>query len=201
MPEATNRQLRRRMEYGGAGMPVRDEARLRSSRLLRAQERQEREEEALAAGPATPRATAPTSHVGLDERAHVVVGRAEVDEARPQADPAVDPRRRDPDAPVLLERARRARALWASRSATPAGTWRNGTIESGGWPQSSSSSASPADLGRRAAAPGRGCARSRRGTPAAPWARKASQSFSARNGREYSSVMSTMWCSGRSCGM
>jgi hypothetical protein len=23
MPEATNRQLRRRMEYGGAGMPVR----------------------------------------------------------------------------------------------------------------------------------------------------------------------------------
>src|SRR6266545_1298609 len=34
----------------------------------------------------------------------------------------------------------------------------------------------------------------------APWARKASQAFNARNGREYSSVMSTAWSSWRWCG-
>ena len=34
----------------------------------------------------------------------------------------------------------------------------------------------------------------------APWARNASQSFKARSGREYSSVMSAAWSSCRWCG-
>ena len=47
LPEATNRQLRRRMEHGGAGMPVRTKP-VRTARRGRSQDRQEREEEALA---------------------------------------------------------------------------------------------------------------------------------------------------------
>ena len=74
----------------------------------------------------------------LDERAHVVVGGAEVDEARPQADLPVDRRRGDPDAPVILERPHEPGVVGV-RVVRPMPTWRNGTIESGGGPQSGSS--------------------------------------------------------------
>ena len=134
----------------------------------------------------------------VDERANVVVVGAEVDEARPQADLAVDRGRRDPDARVLLEGAdeQRVGGVQVGRRRRGAGTGR-----------------SRAAAGRRAARAGRARARARRaaapaaGSPrpltrnaSAPWARNASQSLSARNGREYSSVMSTM-CPVRSCGM
>ena len=74
----------------------------------------------------------------LDERAHVVVGRAEVDEAGPEADLAVDRRGRHPDAAVVLEGAHEPRVDGVQVGvALP--RWRNGTIESGGGPQSGSS--------------------------------------------------------------
>ena len=127
----------------------------------------------------------------IDERADVVVGRAEVDEARPQADPAVDRRRRHPHPAVVLDA--RGRARRCARSGRPAAaTCRNGTIESGGGPQrgSSSSCAETSSCSSRA---WRRFSSTASRNAWAPWARNASQSFSARNGREYSSVMSTMW--------
>ena len=115
-----------------------DEAGLRPPRCVGPQERQGREEEALAPGWAIARAD--LEH-GVDERAHVVVGRAVVDDARAQADLAVDARRRDPDVALLLERLDEPARCARRASATPAGTWRNGTIESCGSPQRCSSSA------------------------------------------------------------
>ena len=123
---------------------------------------------------------------------------AEVDEARPQADLAVDRRRRDPDArrrPGACARAARWRRSGRSRR-RGAGTGRSRAAAG----RRAARAGRARARARRAAAPGAGSPRPRRGTPRAPWARNASQSLSARNGREYSSVMSTMWPV-RSCGM
>ena len=73
----------------------------------------------------------------LDERPDIVVRRAEVHEAGPQPDLAVDRRRRDPDPAVVLQRPHQPRVLLVHVAPTP--TWRNGTIDSGGGPQRGSS--------------------------------------------------------------
>ena len=100
----------------------------------------------------------------LEQREHVVLGRAEVHEARAQPDLAVDQRRRQVDAAVGLDRLGERPGCARSGPATPAGTWRNGTIDScGGASRTSKSSVAWTPAGRGARPP-RGCARSRRGT-------------------------------------
>ena len=84
-----------------------------------------------------PGSAAPELDGDVDERANVVVGGAEVDEARPQADLAVDSGGRHPDARVVLERAHEQRVAAFRSVAEP--RCRNGTIESGGGPQRGSS--------------------------------------------------------------
>ena len=118
----------------------------------------------------------------VDERAHVVVGRPVVDDARPQADLARRPararsrRRRRPAAPATsrrcARRGRRRRPARGGRGRPRAAARRTGARDRRG-----------ARARRAGASPGRGSARSRRGIAAAPCARKASQSFRARNGR------------------
>ena len=140
----------------------------------------------------------------VQHREHVVLGRAEVHEARPQPDtrPSIsaDARYTRPSAWMASARA----WLCALRSVNPGGTWRNGTIDSCGAARHVSKSAAGLRPSDRAAPPRRGSARSPRGTARAPCARNASQSFSARNGREYSSVMSAAcssccWCGRYPC--
>ena len=160
MPEATNRQLRRRMEHGGAGMPVRAGP-LRSApappgaRPARTPRR--------SASPRRARARRRPRRVSVDERPDVVVGRAVVDDARPQADAAVDLRRRDPDAPVLLERAHEPGVVVVEIVDA------RGDVAEGDDGQCRLAAEQlevvvPARSPRTAAAPGRGSARSRRGS-------------------------------------
>ena len=189
-PDPPPHGVRRRRRTGE------DEARLRPPRLGGAQDRQGHEEKALgAAGDSVAQLARQ-----LDERPDVLVRRPVVDEARPQADLPVDPRGRDPDAAVLLERTDELRVVLVDIADAVRHVAERDDGELGLAAERLEVVVAP-DLVVEQPCLARGCARSRRGSPAAPCARKASQSLSARNGREYSSVMSTMWCSGRSCGM
>src|SRR4051794_32229105 len=94
---------------------------------------------------------------------------------------------------------RTSRSLCAFRFSAPP-RWRNGTIESGGGPHSGSR-ASSARISSYSSRAWRRLFSTASRNAAAPWARNASQSLSARNGREYSSVMSTMCAALRSWGM
>ena len=134
----------------------------------------------------------------VDERAHVVVRRAEVDEARPQPDLPSTVAGGDPDAAVVLQRAHERALCSSGRRAGRHVAERDDRERR--LPQSGSSRRA-ARRGRRAAAPARTLLSTASRNAWAPCARNASQSLSARNGREYSSVMSTVLLVRASCGM
>ena len=138
-------------------------------------------------------------HGDIDERADIVVGRAEVDEARPQADATVDRRRRDPDPAVVLDR--RARARRCGRSGRPprrhGGTGRSRAAAARRGARASSCAADELVQQPRLAQVLLDRVTECLGAVGA----KRKPELQARNGREYSSVMSTMCRPERSCGM
>ena len=120
---------------------------------------------------------------------------------------AARPRRRS--APTRGRHGRRpgspSRAPGCARSGrrSRGGTWRIGTIDRRGGASITSKSSVSCAWRYRSSASARFRAIAARNC-AAPWARNASHSFSARNGREYSSVMSTAcssccWCGRYPC--
>ena len=76
---------------------------------------------------------------GVQGEGHVLGAGAEVDEAHAQAAPRRRPRRRPGTRARRCCAASASAALWASRSATPAGTWRKHTVDSCGSCSSSNS--------------------------------------------------------------